>query len=107
MQTATNNWWAQPWEILLVEYRKYIGALHPLQLAHELYWEQSKTNSYLGLHGVTDGDVPLDGEGGQGERRGVHGEELGVDHEGAARAAPEPHVAQDVIRENLIIIILY
>ena len=56
---------------------------------------------------MTDGDVPLDGEGGQGERRGVHGEELGVDHEGAARAAPEPHVAQDVVRENLIIIISY
>ena len=51
---------------------------------------------------MTDGDVPLDGEGGQGERRGVHGEELGVDHEGAARAAPEPHVAQDVVRENLL-----
>ena len=44
-------------------------------------------NSYLGLHGVTDGDVPLDGEGGQGERRGVHGEELAVDHQGAARTA--------------------
>ena len=51
---------------------------------------------------MTDGDVPLDGEGGQRESRGVHGEELSVDHEGAARAAPEPHVAQDVVRENLL-----
>ena len=51
---------------------------------------------------MTDGDVPLDGEGGQGERRGVHGEELSVDHEGAASAAPEPHVAQDVVREYLL-----
>ena len=51
---------------------------------------------------MTDGDVPLDGEGGQGERRGVHGEELGVDHEGASSAAPEPHVTQDVVRENLL-----
>ena len=51
---------------------------------------------------MTDGDVPLDGEGGQGERRGVHGEELGVDHKGAAGAAPEPHVAQDVVREHLL-----
>ena len=58
--------------------------------------------SYLGLHGVTDGDVPLDGEGCQGERRGVHGEELGVDHEGAAEAAPDPHVAQDVVGEHLL-----
>ena len=51
---------------------------------------------------MTDGDVPLDGEGGQGERGGVHGEELGVDHEGTAQAAPEPHVAQDVVREDLL-----
>ena len=51
---------------------------------------------------MTDGDVPLDGEGGQGECRGVHGEELSVDHKGAAGAAPEPHVAQDVVREYLL-----
>ena len=51
---------------------------------------------------MTDGDVPLDGEGRKGERRGVHGKELGGDHEGAACAAPEPHVAQDVVRENLL-----
>ena len=51
---------------------------------------------------MTDGDVSLDGEGSQGERRGVHSEELGVDHEGAAQAAPHPPVAQDVVREHLL-----
>ena len=34
---------------------------------------------------MADGDVPLHGEGGQEEGRGVHGEELAVDHQGAAR----------------------
>ena len=36
---------------------------------------------------MADGDVPLHGEGGQEEGRGVHGEELAVDHQGAARTA--------------------
>ena len=34
-----------------------------LEVATDLF----KTISHLGLHGVTDGDVPLDGEGSQGE----------------------------------------
>ena len=41
---------------------------------------------------MTDGDVPLDGEGSQGEGWGIHGKELGVDHEWAAETAPDPHV---------------
>ena len=51
---------------------------------------------------MTDSNVSLHSEGGQEESRGVHGKELGVDHEGAAGAAPEPHVAQDVVREHLL-----
>ena len=51
---------------------------------------------------MADGDVPLHGEGGEGESRGVHGEELAVDHQGAAGRAPHPVVAQDVVGEDLL-----
>ena len=51
-----------------------------------------ESGAHLGLHGVTDGDVSLHCEGGEGESRGVHGQELAVDHEGAAQPPPQPAV---------------
>ena len=56
----------------------------------------------LGLHGVTDGDVALHCEGGEGEGGDVDGQELGVDHERAAQTAPDPSVSQDVVREDFL-----
>ena len=53
---------------------------------------------------MADGDVALDGERGQGEGGGVHGEELAENHERAAQAAPNPQVAQNVVGEHLKII---
>ena len=38
----------------------------------------------LGLYGVADGDVALDGEGGEAEGAGVDAQVLQVDHQGAA-----------------------
>ena len=51
---------------------------------------------------MTDGYVALDGERGEGEGRGVHGEELAENHERAAQASPNPQVAQNVIGKHLI-----
>ena len=48
---------------------------------------REESGAHLGLHGVTDGDVSLHCEGGEGESRGVHGQELAVDHQGAASTA--------------------
>ena len=44
----------------------------------------------LGLHGVADGDVALDREGGEAEGAGVDAQVLQVDHQGAAHGAPHP-----------------
>ena len=44
----------------------------------------------LGLHGVADGDVALDREGGEAEGAGVDAQVLQVDHQGAADRAPHP-----------------
>ena len=44
----------------------------------------------LGLHGVADGDVALDGEGGEAEGAGVDAQVLQVDHQGAPHRAPHP-----------------
>ena len=52
---------------------------------------------YLSFHGMADGNVALNGEGGEGESRGVHGEELAENHEGAAQTPPNPEVAQNVV----------
>ena len=46
---------------------------------------------------MADGNVALDGECGEGERGGVHGEELAENHEGAAHTPPNPEVAQNVV----------
>ena len=44
----------------------------------------------LGLYGVADGDVALDGEGGEAEGAGVDAQVLQVDHQGAPHRAPHP-----------------
>ena len=46
----------------------------------------------LGPDRVADGDVALDGEGGDGERGGVDAHVLGVDEDGAQRSAEGPLV---------------
>ena len=51
---------------------------------------------------MTDGDVSLHCEGGEGESRGVHGQELKVDQDRTAQPAPEPLVPQDVVRQDLL-----
>ena len=51
---------------------------------------------------MADGNVALNGERGEGEGGGVHGEELAEDHEWAAQAAPNPQVAQNVVGKHLI-----
>ena len=44
-------------------------------------WNTFKPFCYLSFHGVTDGNVALDGESSEGERGRVHGEELAKNHE--------------------------
>ena len=55
---------------------------------------------------MTDGNVALNGECGEGEGRGVHGEELAENHKGAAHTSPNPEVSQDVVGEHLQTVIL-
>ena len=51
---------------------------------------------------MADGDVSLDREGRQEESRGVHGQELTVDHQRASEPAPDPSVTEDVVGQNLL-----
>ena len=51
---------------------------------------------------MTDGNVALNGECGEGEGGGVHGKELAENHEGAAQTSPNPEVAQNVVWEHLV-----
>ena len=73
--------------------------------AGPLEWIVSSKNwlplCYLSLHRVADGYVALNGEGGKGEGRWVHGQELTENHEAAAQAAPHPEVAQNVVLGHL------
>ena len=60
------------------------------------------SSSYLSLDRMTDSNVSLHCKGCEEEGRGVHGEELAVDYEGAAHPPPHPHVPQDMVGQNLL-----
>ena len=51
---------------------------------------------------MADGEVSLNCEGCQEQRRGVHGEELAEHDQGAAQPPPHPPVPQYVIGQHLL-----
>ena len=65
---------------------------------------REESGAHLGLHGVTDGDVSLHCEGGEGESRGVHGQELAVDKDRTTYRAPQPLVSWNIkLRDRVVV----